>query len=491
MRILTRYLLRSHIGPFIFALAALTGILFVNTIARRFENLAGKGLPGSVFVEVFALSLPHIVALTLPMAILVAVLYAFSQLAGDNEITALKASGANLIRMIMPLVFVAFLFAGFMLWFNDRVLPDSNSRLKALTADIGIKTPTLALTEQVINRIQTGNYQLKYWIKPGRIDDETRMMYDLVIYDLSNPSTARTVYADSGYMVLNPTETDMLLTLYDGVIHESDQSQPADLQRVEFREQHVEMKGVGTELRRSASEYRSDREMSVAMLQGVVDTARMELTSVRANARQINSNILERLLAGPAGAHLSVGSAPSSGHYDPIDQRVGLSADELAYRAALDARRIANNARTLEDRKNQYQVEIHKKFAIPFACIIFVLIGAPLAVRFPRGGVGMVIAASLTIFGIYYVSLIGGEKLADRGTIAPFWGPWAPNLLFGSLALWSLSRMGRETATTRGGGLDDVWVALRGIFTGRFFRRRRSTDRPATAHAAHDRATVT
>jgi lipopolysaccharide export system permease protein len=130
MRILTRYLFRSHVGPFVFALATLTGILFVNTIARRFENLAGKGLPGSIILEVFALSLPHILALTLPMAVLVSVLYAFSQLAGDNEITALKASGANLVRMIMPLVFAAFLFALFMVWFNDRVLPDANSRLK-------------------------------------------------------------------------------------------------------------------------------------------------------------------------------------------------------------------------------------------------------------------------------------------------------------------------------------------------------------------------
>jgi lipopolysaccharide export system permease protein len=416
MRILTRYLLRSHLGPFIFALAALTGILFVNTIARRFENLAGKGLPGSVFLEVFALSLPHILALTLPMAILVAVLYAFSQLAGDNEITALKASGTNLIRMIMPLVFVAFLFAGFMVWFNDRVLPDSNSRLKALTADIGVKTPTLALTEQVVNRIQTGNYQLKYWIKPGRIDDETRMMFDLVIYDLSVPLKARTVYADSGYMMLNRAETDMLLTLYNGVIFESDQNQPAELQRVEFREQHIEMRGVGTELRRSASEYRSDREMSVAMLQGVVDTARTEMATVLANGKRINSNMLERMLAGPAGRNVPIGPAPSTGGYepvstgayDPIDTRPVTSADELTYRAALDARRIANNAKTLDDRIDQYQVESHKQSAIPFACIIFVLIGAPLAVRFPRGGVGMVIAASLTIFGIYYVSLIGG-----------------------------------------------------------------------------------
>jgi lipopolysaccharide export system permease protein len=120
MRILTRYLLRAHIGPFLFALLALTGILFVNTLARRFQDLAGKGLPIRVVLEVFMYSMPHILALTLPMAVLVSVLYAFAQLAADNEITALKASGTNLIRIIMPLVAVAFLFAGGMVWFNDR-----------------------------------------------------------------------------------------------------------------------------------------------------------------------------------------------------------------------------------------------------------------------------------------------------------------------------------------------------------------------------------
>jgi lipopolysaccharide export system permease protein len=185
---------------------------------------------------------------------------------------------------------------------------------------------------------------------------------------------------------------------------------------------------------------------------------------------------------------MPTGDPPSSGNYEVVDARVFESADELTYRASLDSRRIANNEQTLQDRINQYQVEIHKKFAIPFACIIFVLLGAPLAVRFPRGGVGMVIAASLTIFGIYYMSLIGGEKLGDRGTIAPFWGPWAPNLLFGLIALWALSRIGRETATTRGGAWGDIWIGARALFTGRFLRRRRSTDAPADAAADAARA---
>src|SRR5262245_49848138 len=125
MKILTRYVLRVHLGPFLFALFAMTSLLFVNVLARRFAELAGKGLPMTVIGEVFALSLPHIIALTLPMAVLVAVLYSFSQLASDNEITALKASGVNLFSLVIPVLGASAVLAAFMVYFNDRILPET------------------------------------------------------------------------------------------------------------------------------------------------------------------------------------------------------------------------------------------------------------------------------------------------------------------------------------------------------------------------------
>jgi hypothetical protein len=252
------------------------------------------------------------------------------------------------------------------------------------------------------------------------------------------------------------------------------------------------MKGVGTELQRSQDEYRTDREMSVAMLQAVVDSARAELATLRAEGEQVHLRNLDAMLTG-SNEPLTVSmlaDPPSLGGRRFYDGGVGarMSAldgkDEVAYRAALEARRLSNNAQHLQDRINQYQVEYHKKFAIPFASIIFVLIGAPLALRFPRGGVGMVIASSFTIFGIYYMSLIGGESLGDRGTIRPFWGPWAPNLFFGAIALWALSRIGRETATSRGGDWDDLWLTLRELLTGETMRRRRAARRAARTAAA-------
>jgi lipopolysaccharide export system permease protein len=485
MRILTRYLLRAHLGPFLFALVALTGILFVNTVARRYQDLAGKGLPLSVVMEVFYLSLPHILALTLPMAVLVAALFAFSQLSADNEITALKASGVSLVRLIMPLLVVAVMFTGFMVWFNDRVLPDSNHRLKNLVADVAAKTPTLEFTEQVINPIRTGDYRTRYWLRAGRIDNTTQALFDVVIYDMSNSRKSRTIYADSGRMFMNAAQTDLRLTLFDGVIHEVDEFQLEELNRVFFRQQHVELRGVGSELERRLDDHRTDREMSVAMLQAVVDSAQRELARVREEAREIHHASLDAVLLGPDG--IPWGSRSPAGRRGERDFRgygmvTGVldGSDEVVYRAALEGQRLANNARTLQDISNIYSVEYHKKFAIPVACIIFVLIGAPLALRFPRGGVGMVIAASFSIFGIYYISLIGGESLGDRGTIPPFLGPWAPNILFGLIGLWTLSRIGRETATSRGGGWDDLWYSVRSAVT---FSRRRPGAAPAQSEA--------
>ena len=102
MKIISRYVLKEHVGPFVFALSALTSLLLLQYIARRFGDLVGKGLSWQVIVEFFTLALPFTVAMTLPMAVLVSVLYAYSRLASENEITALKAGGVSSRRLMVP-----------------------------------------------------------------------------------------------------------------------------------------------------------------------------------------------------------------------------------------------------------------------------------------------------------------------------------------------------------------------------------------------------
>src|SRR4051812_38460247 len=150
-----------------FSLTALTSLLLLNYIAKQFGQLVGKGLGWGVIGEFFLLSVPFTVAMTLPMAVLVSTLYAFSRLAAENEITAMKASGIGMTRVMVPVLWGAAGLAFFMLFFNDQILPRSNHRLRVLQGDIARKKPTFALREQVINEVQPG----KLYLRAGHLDE--------------------------------------------------------------------------------------------------------------------------------------------------------------------------------------------------------------------------------------------------------------------------------------------------------------------------------
>jgi lipopolysaccharide export system permease protein len=444
MKVLTRYLLRSHIGPLIFAFVALTGVVLINTLARSMADLAGKGLPARVFFEFFILSLPANIALTLPMSVLVAVLFAFSQMAAENEITALRASGVDLRRMVLPLLLVASVIAGGMVWFNNEVLPAANYRWRLLMTDVAQTSPLLFLKPQIINAVSTGDGAQQYYIQAADIDEATNRLFDVVIYDVSNPNVSRTIYADSGRMLQTADGEDLMLTLYDGTIRELRGNEPESFQRTLFQQQGVRMPGVRQTLDRSeGGGGRTDRDMPASMMRDTIAALRTQLVDLEA----------KKDLPIP----------PSAG----VDEEVEVAGRMVPFGEA----RVRGVMREIR----RYQVEIQKKYSIAAATLVFVLIGVPLALRFPRGGVGMVIAASLSIFSVYYVGLIGGEALADQGFMPPWMAMWLTNAIFGTLGLIGLWRMGREQSTGRGGG----WRVPRWLRIP--FRRRQETRAEGTA----------
>ena len=524
MRLLSRYLLRECVGPFLFALGALTGLMLLNQVARRFGDLVGKGLSWGIILEVFGLSVPFIVAMTLPMAVLMAVLYAFIRLGGDNEVTALKASGINLVRLVRPVLAASAVLFVVNFAFNDQVLPRSNHALTTLLVNIARKKPTFELREQMVNEVIPG----QYYLRAGRIDQATDRLRDVVIYDLANAARRRTIYADSGFMRFNADRTDLHLTLFDGYVHDYDRAQPGIFRRVFFRTDYVRLRGVSNRLDRTGeSSFRGDREMTACEMEAATipsQEALAGLTAERDLARENDIRTLLGMAGRPADSASAPGLLPPRGGLtiapycrllralgglvlprlaSAATRRAGPSArppdpaadpgqdaagQEPAVRAgrsrvarpgpsAADlqgtqlrqqqeiyrARRLAAEAQLA-----RYRVEIQKKFSIPAMCIVFVLIGAPFAMRFPRGGVGLVIGASAGIFGLYYVGLIGGESLADKLIITPFWAMWTPNLLMTAVGLVLFARLGREHATSRGaewpgfaGRIADRWRARR------------------------------
>ena len=106
-----------------------------------------------------------------------------------------------------------------------------------------------------------------------------------------------------------------------------------------------------------------------------------------------------------------------------------------------------NRIKYWQDEINKYLVEIYKKYAIPVACIVFILIGAPLGTMTKKGGFGIAASISLFFFLIYWACLIGGEKLADRSLLSPFMGMWIANILLGIAGMFLTSKTVKETVT--------------------------------------------
>jgi len=541
MRILTRYLLRLHVAPFLFAATGLTLLMLLDQVSRRFKDLIGKDLHWTVIVEVFVYSVPFILAQTLPMAVLIAVLYTFNRLAGDFEITAIRASGIPLVRVMIPLLVAATLLAGAMTWFNNTILPESNHHLQTLLTSIGQKKPTFYLRERAINEVVPS----RLYVQPGRIDRERSALEDAVLYDEREQRRSRTIYADSGRMAFDESGEDLYLTLYDGTLQERPDDKPGSFQRMRFGRMMMRVEGVANHLERDTlSSFRSDREMDIAQMQTRVRAGLEQVEEARSQSRAYAVALTRKLVdwSEPLESEAATDSATAvadSAAVETLPVAEGAPPDTPAARSAADAarartradaqrdevparsgaetpgresaeipgpenveppapqdtgsdatagdsvaaadsaaaaesratrERLRNEVRSAvaryghpaeavtqlenfagrEDRGlgevNQFRVEIHKKGSIPVACIVFVLIGAPIAVRYPRAGVALVVGVSLLFFGAYYVSLVGGEELADRRFISPVWAMWAPNVLFGAIGLaflWQARRVTR------------------------------------------------
>jgi lipopolysaccharide export system permease protein len=597
---INRYVLKEHVGPFVFALSALTSFMLLQFIARKFGDLVGRGLSWQVIVEFFVLSIPLTVALTLPMSVLVAVLYAFSRLAAENEITALKASGVSTRSLMRPVLVASVFLAIFMLWFNDQVLSSANHELATLQLAILRTKPSFALKEQVINPIKEG----QLYLRAGYIDrDQSGKMRDITIYDVSNAVHRRTIFADHGTLSFASNKVDLIMHLYDGMMMSSPSNQPEQLDRIYYQQDELRVKDVASSFQTIDADTTSkgDREMSVCEMQaelekrntslqnaytdsliavwrvmkdrgtnlpepkrkpipkvggiGAVyctvitkylhvpnplavkqaqaaepamfarhvrqdtthkpDTTKRDTTKKAAAAKplvqsesvtvMINSVFKKvprnaiptgAFIPETAAAHMAVPPTPnqpipgqrvtavptlralappvvansnpapvagnpataatpppSSGVSNPDASLKGVIASEVA-----DAKIRLDDARHW---KNRYAIEIQKKFSLAAACIVLVLVGAPIALRFPRGGVGLVLIASFLIFSVYYVGLTAGEALANHDLVTPFWSMWAGNIIFALIGIALMTRMGHETATARGGSLAEMVDSIR------------------------------
>lgn len=450
MRLLRSYILRLHLVPFLLGFGVVTFILVMDVLFDYLDLVVNRGVGVFVVLQLYVLSLGYIVALSVPCAVLVSSLMTFGRLSQDNEITALRASGVHLGSVLRgPLIAAGFLTLG-LTAFNNYVLPESNHAFMNLLIDIGRMRPTVKLQEGTFITDFPG-----YNLLVQSVNGRTNEMRGLTIYQLNPGGPPTTILAKSGTLTYTPDGRTAVLRLKDGEIHDvpMEEGGARRYRRLAFKTHVINVLGAGAILERTARMSRSDRELSAAalMAQRTDELARyknaMEIRRRQYQGRTLSPEVqamlqfedlpwsvrfrqmLVRWRAGPGAAERFIQEHPN----EAADLNVWLLQKD-AYQ-----RRIASLA-----------IEIHKKFSLPAACLVFVLIGAPIGMRVRRGGPAIAFL-SVAFFLFYWLCLIGGEELAHRLMIPAWLAMWLPNFVLGGLGLfWTLQACDVQMPWSRG-----------------------------------------
>ncbi|HJM70379.1 MAG TPA: LptF/LptG family permease [Candidatus Marinimicrobia bacterium] len=440
MRLLPRYIARELVLPFIFALGIIVFILFINFFLRAVDRFLGKGLDLFTILEYLFLNLAWIVALAVPMAVLIATLMSFGRLSEDNEINALRSSGISFLTILRPALVFGAAVCLLLIIFNTRILPEMNFNARLLAGDIRKMRPGLDIEPgHFIDNIP--DYSMIIRGKNGNL------MEDVRIFSKESKDVQTSIYSETGE--LSTLDDAIIMTLYDGEIHELDLDNYNNYRRINFEKHVITIPADDLMINRRDTANRSDREMTVALMQEkkVKFAERKQRVEERLQETIKKVTDLDILPENFADAQKLLNR-----YNEEIKQDTAMTAAQmrLKERRLRSLERQAKNEFRLLDSYtrswNKYAVEIHKKFSLPVACILFVLVGAPLGTLSQRGGFAVAITLGFGFFLIYYIFLIGGEEMADRNIVSPIIGMWTPNVILAFLGGYLTLHSVRERA---------------------------------------------
>lgn len=443
MKIINLYILRSHIGPFLFGFSTVVFIFLMQFIINSLDKLLGKGIETTVIIQAIALNIPWMVVLAAPMGILFATLMAFGAMSANYEVPIIKSSGTSLYSMMKPAIGLGFVLSLILFWFNDSILPESNHQAKVLMNDIQRKKPTFAIQPGEFSPSMGGNIILS-----RQVDSATGRLHDVTIYDYSRTTQQNIISADSGQIGFSKDYSHLIINLFSGEIHQRNNNDVKDYKIISFNEYQIKMEASGFDFNRTDVNLisRGDREMRIRDMQEVVDNNKSEADFAHSIIDSIANQHLDYVLSGTEYRDIDEDSAASEKVFKvDTNQRNVLS--RVQKNVNFLSSDIKTNAYTIENRENnirKYEVEIWKKYSIPLACFVFVFVGVPLGIRTKGGNFGISAAISLGFYIVYWGCLIAGEKLADKGIITPILGMFFADIVIFIVGIILMMRINNE-----------------------------------------------
>jgi lipopolysaccharide export system permease protein len=405
-----------------------------------------------VIIQLISFNLAWMLVLAIPMGVLFSTLLSYGSMSASYEIAIIKSGGASLYRMMSPVLIMSLILSYGLFVFNDIILPEANHKSKVLLTDIKRTKPTFALTSGLFSHDLPS-----ITILSRKVDSINGKLYNVTIYDNSKSRSLNIVSADSGEVKFKNNYTKIQLDLHSGEIHQMINGSVQNYKKIDFENYQFNMDADGFGFQESAEGVisRGQRELTIAQMRemqkkvndavttsenrmsifiGDFDTSFKKL--VKKNYYKNNFKNEDKFYIGTTQSY-----ADTAKNRQAILQRIRKKID-------IAAASIRGEMYTYKDNKlevDQYEVEIQKKYAIPFACFIFALVGCPLGIKTKGGNFGISAGLTLFFYIIYWVCLIGGEKLADRGLLSPFLSMWMGNIIVGVIGIVLILVTNNET----------------------------------------------
>ena len=433
MKKLDQFILRSFIGPFFAILAIVIFILVMQFLWLYIDELVGKGLEFKVILEFLMWGSCQVLPIAMPLATLLSSMMTFGALGENYELTAMKAAGISLARILAPVVVASALITVAAFFINDRLVPYSINQIYTMRDDIGRTKSEIKIPEGTFYDGIEG-----YILRIDERNDETGMMYGVMVYDhLSNKGNTRLTVADSGVMKMSKAKDYLTFQLYDGTnyqetntrkyrdttlalqkIHFSRQELVIPLENYSF--QHSDSARYGEQVRSMSNEQLKHGRDSLGEL-AAAGLAK-HLAELRGSSALMFRNQLDTNWKEGGKTPLELERRPEKWENPRNYQRAlqGAASNAQMLQSTLETQGMDAYEYTRLLRWSN--VEIWKKFAQALACFILFFIGAPIGSLIRKGGLGTPAVVSILFFVLYWVVDISGTKLARDGAATPFIG---------------------------------------------------------------------
>ena len=433
MSTLNKYLMKQSFIPFILSVGVITTVLFLQFLIRAIDRFLGKGLDAFIIFEYLYLNLAWIIALSVPMSLLISSVMTYGRMSQENEITALKSAGVNLFSIIKPALWFGSVVGFLLCLFNNFILPDMNYNARLLARDIYQKKPELTIEPgYFVDMIPQYTMIVK--------ELEGNQFKDVKIFSKNTQSEQTTIYAETGS--LESKDGVITVNLQNGEIHEIDLENYDHYRKIKFGTHQIIISMDDLLLNRTSESNRTDREMRVPAMIEKIQQNKVSIEQIKKRIEVVKNDLgietnTDMSLANIIAEIELLKNDAAPNIEETRDYNNDIPVGEYEQKEKI--RSLNNNARQFqneftlienyEKNNNKFLVEIHKKFTLAVACILFTLVGAPLGILVKRGGITIASALSIAFFLIYYILLIWGEQLADRALLDPAVGSWMPNII--------------------------------------------------------------